>query len=136
MIASPGADPVDAVDSLTPIGVIEAAVQLLERERQVFLTGRYGELAGIIDEKVQMLGRLERLIPTIDPNAQIIAALRGLIEVSRRNEQIIQAGRQGLAHARRRLKAIEEMNAGAVAYAEDGSRIRSTADQSSDDQIA
>ena len=136
MIASPDTDSADVIGSLAPLGVIETAVQLLERERQVFLTGTYGELAGIIDEKVQMLGHLERLIPTIDPNAQIISALRGLIEVSRRNEQIIQAGRQGLAHARRRLKAIEEMNAGAVAYAEDGSRIRSTADQTSDDQIA
>ena len=135
MIASP--EPAeDAPVAMTPLGVIAAAAELLERERQVFLTGRYEELAGIIAEKERMLGRLEGLIPTVVPNAEIVGALRDLIGMSRRNEQIIQAGRQGLAHARRRLKAIDEMNAGAVAYAEDGSPIRSNADLLRDDKTA
>lgn len=122
--------------AMTPLGVIASAVELLKRERQVFLTGRYEELAGIIGEKKRILDELEGLVPTVVPNAEIISALRDLIDVSRRNEQIIQAGRQGLAHARRRLKAIDEMNAGAVAYAEDGSLIRSSADQPKDEKTA
>ena len=122
--------------AMTPLGVIASAVELLRRERQVFLTGRYEELAEITGEKERILDQLEGLIPTVVPNAEIIGALRDLIDVSRRNEQIIQAGRQGLAHARRRLKAIEEMNAGAVAYAEDGSQIRSSADLPKDEKTA
>ena len=119
-----------------PLAVIASAVQLLEHERQVFLSGRYEELAGIIGEKERILDRLERMVHLVVPNAEIITALRNLIEISRRNEQIIQAGRQGLSHARRRLKAIEEMKAGAVAYAEDGTQIRSNADLLKDDKTA
>lgn len=112
-----------------PLEVVDAALSLLREEKRVFLEGRYEHLETIIASKAALLERLEQVIHSAARDQRILAALKRLIEESRRNEQIIQAARQGLAHARRRLKAIDEMLSGAVAYAEDGTRISSHADQ-------
>lgn len=111
-----------------PLGIIEQALALLGEEKRVFLEGRYEQLATIIAAKTDVLERLERIIPGAARNGRFIAALKHLIDESRRNELLIQAAQQGLSHARRRLKAIHDMQSGAVAYAEDGSRISSNAD--------
>ena len=80
-------------------------------------------------EREQLLDQIEQAIHSVTRTARFVAAIKKLIAASRRNEEIIRAAQQGLSHARRRLKAIEDMNDGAVAYSMDGSRIASRADQ-------
>ena len=120
----------------TLMDLIDDAVELLEEERNVFLSGEYGRLPKILVAKSEILHELEQAIQTVTRTARFVAALKRLIDASRRNEQIIQAAQQGLSHARRRLKAIDEMHKGAVAYSEDGSRISSRADQIRDRKSA
>lgn len=122
------ADRFSSEQGSTPIDLVNEALELLDQERSVFLNGQYERLAGIISAKTQILERLEIVIHSATRSAAFMVAVRSLIEVSRRNEHIIRAAQQGLAHARRRLKAIDQTREGAVAYAEDGSRISSHAD--------
>lgn len=116
----------DAIRS--PLDLINEALELLDAERNVFLNGQYEKLSEIILAKTQILERLETVIHSVTRTAGFVLAIKSLIEASRRNEQIIRAAQQGLAHARRRMKAIDQTRAGAVAYAEDGSKITSHAD--------
>ena len=108
--------------------IVAEALSILKDEREVFLSGEYLRLSTILEAKSAVLEKLELAIHTAPRSVAFIADVRNLIAESRRNEQIIQAARQGLSHARRRLKAIDEMRSGVVAYAEDGSRISSRDD--------
>ena len=130
----------EAVTAFTPpsasLEVIDRAIEVLREERSVFLSGTYERLPDILSEKAALLEKIERLIHTVERSARLVAAVRRLIDASRRNEEIIRAAQQGLANARRRLKAIEDMNSGAVAYSEDGKRITSRADQMRDRRSA
>lgn len=112
----------------SPIELVHEALELLEQERAIFLEGQYAKLAPVIAAKAKVLERLEITIHSVSRSADFLNAVRTLIEASRRNEQIIRAAQQGLAHARRRLTAIDQTRSGAVAYAEDGTRITSRAD--------
>lgn len=112
----------------SPLDLINEALHILDQERSVFLNGQYEKLAEIISAKTRVLERLETLIHTVSRTAAFVIAIKDLIDASRRNEQIIRAAQQGLAHARRRMKAIDQTRQGAVAYAEDGSKISSHAD--------
>lgn len=108
---------------------VDAALTLLDEERDIFLQGRYAEISALGERKLAILEQLELALAGIERSALVVGAIRRLIAASRRNEQIIEAARQGLAHARRRIGAIQQAVRGAVAYAEDGSRIASRADQ-------
>lgn len=108
---------------------VDAALTLLDEERDIFLQGRYAEISALGERKLAILEQLELALVGIERSALVVGAIRRLIAASRRNEQIIEAARQGLAHARRRIGAIQQAVRGAVAYAEDGSRIASRADQ-------
>lgn len=112
----------------SPVDLVNEALEVLDAERNVFLSGQYEKLSEIILAKTQILERLESVIHSVVRTAGFVIAIKSLIEASRRNEQIIRAAQQGLAHARRRMKAIDQTRAGAVAYAEDGSKITSHAD--------
>lgn len=114
--------------TVSPLDLVNEALELLEVERRVFLNGQYEKLSEIILAKTEILERLEAVIHSVVRTAGFVIAIKSLIEASRRNEHIIRAAQQGLAHARRRMKAIDQTRAGAVAYAEDGSRITSHAD--------
>lgn len=107
---------------------IAKALDVLSDERDAFLTGAYGRLAGITETKLSLLERLEDEIKAAPRTREVIQKIKNLIDVSRRNEQIIQAARQGLAYARRRIARIEDAQSGTVAYAEDGDKIVSRAD--------
>ena len=124
----------DALDTevlrtLTPSALIARAVELLDEEREVFLTGQYEKLPRILAFKSALLEQIEQIILSAARSAVFVSAVKKLIEASRRNEQIIRAAQQGLSHARRRLKAIDDMKDGVVAYSADGNRITSRADQ-------
>lgn len=110
------------------LAMVDEALELLDEERDVFLTGQYSRIADLTKRKLAVLRLLEVELAGAGRSALVINAVRRLIAISRRNEQIIQAARQGLAHARRRIGAIREAGRGVVAYAEDGSRIASQAD--------
>lgn len=116
--------------------LIDQAVALLDEERDVFLEGQYAKIAKIAASKLELLGDLETELAGASRSFLVINAVKRLIALSRRNEQIIQAARQGLAHAKRRIGAIREAGQGVVAYAEDGSRIASSADLSKREQSA
>lgn len=118
------------------LALIEDALALLDEERDVFLTGAYGRIAGISERKLDILAELEVQLAQAERSVLVINAVRRLIAASRRNEQIIEAARQGLSHARRRIGAIQEAARGVVAYAEDGTRIASQADLRSREQSA
>ena len=119
----------DGFEGMSPLDLIDRAIELLDDERDVFLTGQYERLSKVLEIKAELLERIEHAIHSARRSARFVSAVKALIEASRRNEQIIQAAQQGLAHARRRLKAIDDMKGGAVAYAADGHRITSRADQ-------
>lgn len=116
--------------------LVDDAVALLDEERDVFLEGQYMRIAQITERKLELLGDLETELAGAGRSVLVVNAVKRLIALSRRNEQIIQAARQGLAHARRRIVAIREAGQGVVAYAEDGSRIASTADLSNRERSA
>ncbi len=111
------------------IDTIQEGLEVLNEEREVFLSGTYARLAQLTERKLSVLGKLESIIPTVERSANILQAMNILITESRRNEEIIQAARQGLAQARRRITSIRKTRSGAVAYAEDGSTIMSCADE-------
>ena len=108
--------------------VVGEALDILARERLVFLTGDYNEIPKVTSDKVLVLERLEDAILRAPRTSDSISAIEELVSASRRNEEIIQAARQGLAHARRRIGSIRQARQGIVAYAEDGSQIASRAD--------
>lgn len=116
--------------------LIDRAIDLLDDERSIFLDGQYERLPDVLQVKSKLLEQLELAMQTATRTARFVSAVKRLIDASRRNEQIIRAAQQGLSHARRRLKAIDEMHNGAVAYSEDGSRISSRADQIRDRKSA
>lgn len=115
---------------------IRTGLALLEEERSAFLTGAYGEIAGICARKGALLDKLEPTIRMAPRNGEILALLNRLIQESRRNEQIIEAARQGLAQARRRVGAIRKAEGGAVAYAEDGTTIACAGDSITEEKSA
>lgn len=117
--------PVGTTELMT---TVETALALLDEERDVFLRGRYERIGEIAARKQKILDELEDAMTGIQRSALVVTAIRRLIAASRRNEQIIKAARQGLAHARRRIGAIQQAMRGVVAYAEDGSQIASHAD--------
>ena len=108
--------------------VMSTAIDVLSRERALFLSGQYAGIEAITVEKVDILARLEDVFPTAPRTQETISAIQSLVDASRRNEEIIQAARQGLAHARRRINSIRAARHGVVAYAEDGTQISSQAD--------
>ena len=108
--------------------IVEEALELLARERALFLTGDYEKIPQVSGQKISVLERIEDAIPFAPQTRATIAVIEELVIASRRNEEIIQAARQGLAHARRRISSIREARRGVVAYAEDGSQIASHAD--------
>ena len=110
------------------MNTVDEALILLDEERDIFLQGRYAQIAELAERKLAVLERLELALAGIERSVLVVGAIRRLIAASRRNEQIIEAARQGLAHARRRIGAIQQAVRGAVAYAEDGTRIASQAD--------
>lgn len=116
--------------------IIDEGLEVLEEERGVFLSGTYEKIEAITKRKLDVLERLEKAVPAVPRSATVINAIKRLIVASKRNEQIIQAARQGLSHARRRITAISETRRGVVAYAEDGSRIKSRADLLQEDKSA
>lgn len=118
------------------IDTIRDAIGLLDEERRVFLTGTYEKIADITERKLKVLQTLEAGIRKARRSARLIAALDDLVKFSRRNELIIQAAREGLAHAKRRIAAVEKAERGAVAYAEDGSSISVAADSINDEASA
>lgn len=107
---------------------IDEALDLLNEERRIFLSGTYEHIARITQAKLAVLEKLEDAIRSTPRSPDLLVMLRNLIEMSRRNEQIIEAARQGFLFARRKISRIREATNGAVAYAEDGSRIKSAAD--------
>jgi flagellar biosynthesis/type III secretory pathway chaperone len=124
-------------DILAPLfAIIEEGLDVLEEERTIFLTGEYERIEGITKRKLDVLERLESVIANLPRSAVVINSIKRLITASKRNEQLIQAARQGLSHARRRITAIAETRRGVVAYAEDGTRIKSRADLLKEDKSA
>ncbi|MEM6621253.1 MAG: hypothetical protein AAF674_03425 [Pseudomonadota bacterium] len=110
------------------LSVVETALDILEEERRLFLTGAYSTIPDVVSRKQVVLEGLDAWIPLVSPDDQIVDAMRRLIASSRRNEQLIQAARAGLSHAKRKIATIRAAERGDVAYAEDGSRIASRAD--------
>lgn len=110
------------------IALLDEALDLLDRERIVFMTGRYEEITTLNDEKLSLLTRLQDQLSEARGTPRAIAKLKLVVDASKRNQEIIAAAREGLAHAKRRLGAIRDMEKGVVAYREDGDRIRSLAD--------
>ncbi len=127
---------VDQQASEPLFAIVDEALEILDEEREVFLTGAYDRIASISERKMNALEHLELAIPRARKTAAVIGAIKQLVAASRRNEQIIQAARQGLSHARRRIVAIAEAGRGVVAYAEDGTRIASKADLMKKDRSA
>ena len=125
------------LDTAAPLlRVVDEALDVLATERQVFLSGDYERIVEITEAKSEILVRLEDLIPSMARSITAIRAMQRLVEASKQNEQIIQAARQGLSHAKRRISAIAQTGRGAVAYAEDGTRISSHADLMKADKSA
>jgi len=110
------------------LGAIDRGLSLLEEEWRIFMTGAYHLLGAVIERKRRLLSVLEEAIHGAPRTSEIVAALDRLIAQSRRNEGLIAAARQGIRQARRRIDAIRTASRGAVAYAEDGSRIACAAD--------
>ncbi|MEM9059274.1 MAG: hypothetical protein AAGD13_02325 [Pseudomonadota bacterium] len=123
-------------DSMSATDIIDEAMRVLSREREIFLTGAYELLEELTAKKTRILQALEVTLQGAVRTAEIVIAVRGLIDASRRNEMIIQAAMQGIAQARRRLASIAKMRRGAVAYAEDGTVIASRADALGGGKIA
>ena len=128
--------PEDLKASAPLFDIVDEGLEVLDEERELFLTGGYENIPAITERKLQVLERLEAAIPAAPRSATVINAVKRLIAASRRNEQIIQAARQGLAHAKRRIGAILDSGRGVVAYAEDGSRIASSSDLIKNDRSA
>ncbi|MGD1923643.1 MAG: hypothetical protein ACFB03_05570 [Paracoccaceae bacterium] len=126
----------EASGSVVAADVIEQAMVVLEREREIFLTGKYQFLSDVIETKTRILQTLEVTLRNAVRTADVVIAVRRLLEASRRNEEIIRAAMQGLAQARRRLASIAKMRKGAVAYAEDGTLISSRDDALGGGKIA
>lgn len=115
---------------------ISDALDLLDQERRVFLSGAYDQIARITEVKLEILERLEASIRVVPKTPDLLELLRHVIDMSRRNEQIIGAARQGFLFARRKIGRIKAATSGAVAYAEDGSLINSTADMLGAERLA
>lgn len=108
--------------------LIEEGLGILHEEREVFMKGRYEALDRITADKLAMMARLEDALPIVPRNAVSLRALERLVKASKRNEEVIAAARQGLSYAKLRIRELSDTRRGAVAYAEDGSRIESRAD--------
>jgi hypothetical protein len=111
---------------------VETALRILKEEREAFLTGAYHLLADLSARKLDIVGRIESDVREAPRSDTIVDMIRRVISAARRNEEIIAAARHGLAFARRRIDQLREMERGAVAYAEDGTRIASRADMLGD----
>jgi len=112
------------------MGLIDHGHRLLERERALFFRGDFTHVAELIAAKEELLARFESAVSTAVPTPALRTALDRLIAESRRNEDLIAAARRGVLAARRRIEAIAATRKGDVAYAPDGTRIRSEADAS------
>lgn len=126
--------PDEAADRL--IENVNTGLEVLARERAVFMEGRYGEIEPISTIKQSLLSELEGIMTIVPRTVAVVDALNQLIRESRQNEMIIQAARQGVAHAKRRIEAILQTRSGVLAYAADGTRISSTADMGEQDSSA
>ena len=115
-------------DPTRVVEIVEEGMTLLEREREVLRAGDFPAVSSITSKKTDLLARLETAMRGVRRTAVIVEAVEALISESRRNEGMIRAALQGLAAAKRRIAAIIATGKGAVAYAEDGSRIKSRAD--------
>lgn len=107
------------------LAAVDAGLIILSEERQAFLEGRYEKIADLTERKLAIIAELDTAIPLTPRTDIVVEAIGALIEQSRSNEQIIQAARQGLSYARRRINSIRATERGDVAYAEDGTKIRS-----------
>ena len=80
----------DGFEGLSPLDLIDRAIELLDDERDVFLTGQYERLSKVLEIKAELLERIENAIHSARRSARFVSAVKALIEASRRNEQIIQ----------------------------------------------
>lgn len=118
------------------IEIVEEGLDLLAREREVLTSGRFPAMPTITAKKSDLLVRLEEAMHGARRTAVLVEAIGRLIAESRRNEGMIRAALQGFAAAKRRIAAIVATGKGAVAYAEDGTRISSRADRPGDSRRA
>lgn len=114
------------------VNAVAVTIELLDDERDAFLSGAYHLLPELSDRKLTMLKEIENCIQETTRSAKTVVLITQVIERGRRNEEIIRAAQQGLAFARRRIGQLNDTVSGAVAYAEDGSRIASRADMLGD----
>ncbi len=116
-------EPAEAIHEIT-----REAREVLRNERSVLLEGQYESVPALTKRKEELLMRLEVEMRRAYRTRPVVDAVSALIADSRRNEQMINAAINGVAQARRKIKLIVETGRGAVAYAEDGSLIRSRDD--------
>lgn len=121
---APEAALIDEWDALTAEGM-----DILDRERAAFVSGDYAEVVALTEAKLALLSRLDKALPTVPRNIRTLRRLERLVDASKRNEEIIAAARQGLSYAKLKIREIDSTRRGVVAYAQDGSRIESRADQ-------
>ena len=108
--------------------LVGEGLDLLSQERDVLRSGDFPAMPALTAQKRDLLSKLQSGLTTSQRSAELVAAIESLVAEARRNEMLLRAAIQGLAAAKRRIKQILEMGNGAVAYAEDGTRIASQAD--------
>jgi hypothetical protein len=89
---------------------------LLERERQLVLSGRFDELAGLPDEKANLLGTLGAIRDR--------DALAALADMARRNQMLLDAAATGFREVRDRLSEIRRTAGTLDVYSKEGERRR------------
>ena len=118
------------------LSLVDEGLGLLAQERELLVSGQFPMIPSVTARKSEFIGRLESQLRTEERTALVVDAVRKLIAESRRNESMIRAALQGFAAAKRRVTAIVATGKGAVAYAEDGTRISSRADRSASSRQA
>ncbi len=87
--------------------------QVLSQEREALLEGKYDDLPKLADAKAQLLDRLAHLNP---PTAE----LRHLKARMDSNQDLIVAALQGVAAAKDRIEALEDVRDGLRTYDQSG----------------
>lgn len=79
---------------------VQKIIKMLDDERDLLVTGRYGELPALVEQKERIFDELESA-GHIDPDALAAVASR-----SRRNAELIEAAKRGLAKAQAQIRDI------------------------------
>ena len=101
------------------MSVLDDALDLLERERAMLLSGRLKDLQRLVSEKERVSERLRR-VPLKSPNEA-----RRLRSAADRNQRLITSAKRGLSEAIEQIRTAREPRS-LTTYAADGEKSSET----------